>query len=223
MTQRELIEIVQQHHSQMGYKEIRLALNRAQNDYCARTELLKKTYIQTSVAGQRYYELSSDILKISRVQINDVEIPRLIGSPIIDDDEFDNADGLSSGSTSSNERFWYVDSGRLGVVEKVLNAVTRDDKISNYQSISEAKEMRIFAISQGTDFTSTLTQESELPTQFHEALSHKVISDGYLTPPTVNIDAHKIFYTKYIDMVKEGRKYARSNYNQTGFIRQTHF
>ena len=117
MTQRELIEIIQQHHTQMGYKEIRLALNRAQNDYCARTELLKKTYIQTSVAGQRYYELSSDILKISRVQINDVEIPRLIGNPIIDDDEFDSADGLTAGTSSSNERYWYVDSGRLGVVE----------------------------------------------------------------------------------------------------------
>ena len=184
---------------------------------------MKKTYTQTSVAGQRYYELSSDILKISRVQINDVEIPRLIGSPIIDDDEFDNTDGLTAGTSSSNERYWYVDSGRLGVVEKVTNAVTRDDKTSDYQSISVAKEMRIYAIGQGTDFGTTLTQESDLPTQFHEALSHKVISDGYLIPPTVNVDAHKMFYIKYMDMVKEGKKYAKSNYNQTGFIRQTHF
>tara|TARA_R110002012_G_C11591766_1_gene606318 strand:- start:195 stop:866 length:672 start_codon:yes stop_codon:yes gene_type:complete len=223
MKQLELIELVQQHHPDMGYTEIRSALNRAQNDYSARTELLKKTYTQTSVAGQRYYELSSDILKITRVQINDVEIPRLIGSPIIDDDEFDNTDGLTAGSTSSNERYWYIDSGRLGVVEKVTNAITRDDKTSDYQSISVAKEMRIYAIGQGTDFGTTLTQESDLPTQFHEALSHKVISDGYLIPPAVNVDAHKMFYTKYMDMVKEGRKYARSNYNQTGFIRQTHF
>ena len=41
MKQRELIEIIQQHHAKMGYKEIRLALNRVQNDYCARTELIK--------------------------------------------------------------------------------------------------------------------------------------------------------------------------------------
>ena len=80
-----------------------------------------------------------------------------------------------------------------------------------------------YKLGQGTDFGTTLTQESDLPAQFHEALSHKVISDGYLIPPTVNVDAHKMFYTKYMDMVKEGKKYARSNYNQTGFIRQTHF
>ena len=223
MTQKELLELVKQHHPTMGNTEIRAKLNRAQYDFCARTELLKKTYTQTSVAGQRYYELSSDILKITRVQINDVEIPRLIGNPIIDDDEFDSADGLTAGTSSSNERYWYVDSGRLGVVEKVTNAVTRDDKTSDYQSISVAKDMRIYAIGQGTDFGTTLTQESDLPTQFHEALSHKVISDGYLIPPTVNVDAHKMFYIKYMDMVKEGKKYAKSNYNQTGFIRQTHF
>ena len=222
MKQLQLIELIQQHHPK-GYTEIRAALNRAQDDFCARTELMKKTYTQTSIAGQRYYELDDNIIKILRIQINNVDIPRLIGSPIIDDDEFDASAGTGASATSSNERYWYVDSGRLGVVEKVTNAITRDDKTSDYQSISVAKEMRIYAIGQGTDFGTTLTQESDLPTQFHEALSHKVISDGYLIPPTVNADAHKIFYTKYMDMVKEGRKYARSNYNQTGFIRQTHF
>ena len=222
MKQLQLIELIQQHHPK-GYTEIRAALNRAQDDFCARTELMKKTYTQTSIAGQRYYELDDNIIKILRIQINNVDIPRLIGSPIIDDDEFDASAGTGASATSSNERYWYVDSGRLGVVEKVTNAITRDDKTSDYQSISVAKEMRIYAIGQGTDFGTTLTQESDLPTQFHEALSHKVISDGYLIPPTVNVDAHKMFYIKYMDMVKEGKKYAKSNYNQTGFIRQTHF
>ena len=86
MKQRELIEIIQQHHAKMGYKEIRLALNRVQNDYCARTELIKTTYNQTSVAGRRYYELDENILKVTSVQINDVTIPRLQGNPIINDE-----------------------------------------------------------------------------------------------------------------------------------------
>ena len=222
MKQLQLIELIQQHHPK-GYTEIRAALNRAQDDFCARTELMKKTYTQTSIAGQRYYELDDNIIKILRIQINNVDIPRLIGSPIIDDDEFDASAGTGASATSSNERYWYVDSGRLGVVEKVTNAITRDDKTSDYQSISVAKEMRIYSIAQANDFTDTLTQESELPKQFHEGLAHKVIADGYLTPPNINADAHKIFYIKYMDMVKEGKKYARSNYNQTGFIRQTHF
>ena len=222
MKQRELIELVQQHHPNMGYKEIRLALNRAQNDYCARTELIKTVYNQPSVAGRRYYELDDNILKITSVQINDVTIPRLQGNPIIDDDEYDGEDGLGAGTSSSNDRYWYIVDNKLAIVEKILRTLTRDDKTSNFQSISEAKEIRLNTISQGSDFTSNLNDVSELPAQFHEGLSYKVIADGYLVG-NVNIDAHKIFYAKYKDSVKEGRKYARSNYTQTGNIRQTHF
>ena len=222
MKQLELIELVQQHHPQMGDTEVRKSLNRAQNDYCARTELIKQTYIQTSVAGRRYYNLDENIITILSIQINDVTIPRLQGDPIIDDDEYDNTDGLGAGSTSSNERYWYINNNRLAIVEKVNNAITRDDKISNFQSISEAKEIRINSISQATDFTDNISDISELPIQFHEGLAYKVIADGYLVG-NVNIDAHKIFYTKYKDSVKEGRKYARSKHIQTGNIRQTHF
>ena len=222
MKQLELIELIKQHHS-IGETEIRKSLNRAQNDYCARTELIKETYVQNSVAGQRYYNLDNNILKITRVQINDVEIPRLQGDPMIDDDEFDGGSGLSSASKSSNDRYWYVSQGRLAIVEKVNNAITRDDKTSNFQSISVAKEIRIYAIAQATDFGDDLTQQSDLPLQFREALAHKVISDGYLLPPSVGMEAHKIFYAKYMNFVKEGKKFARSNYTQTGNIRQAHF
>tara|TARA_R110002020_G_scaffold370825_1_gene582476 strand:- start:406 stop:1080 length:675 start_codon:yes stop_codon:yes gene_type:complete len=224
MTQLELIEIVQQHHPAMGQTEIRLALNRAQDDYSARTELIKTSYVQNSTAGKRYYELHSDILKITKVQINDVEIPRLLQMPIIDDDEWaDGTNGLPAPSSSTNERYWYVDNKRLGVVERLSNAVTRDSKSSEFQSISEAKEMRIHAIAQATDFTTTLTSSSDLPSQFHEALSSKVIAEGYLRPPNLNPNLYTVFDVKYKDFVKEGRKYARSNYGHTGHIKPVDF
>jgi len=223
MKQLELIELIQQHFPLMRETEIRKALNRAQNDYCARTELIKETYVQNSIAGHRYYNLDDNILKIMSVQINDVEIPRLQGNPIIDDDEFDGAEGLTTPSSSSNERYWYIRNNQLGLVEKIRNAVTRDDKTTDFQSISEVKEIRIYAISQGTDFGDDLTQESDLPVQFREALTYKVISDGYVIGESANPEAHKVFYTKYMDSVKQGRKFARSNYTQTGNIRQTHF
>ena len=222
MKQFELIELIKQHHP-IGETEIRKSLNRAQNDYCARTELIKETYVQNSVAGQRYYNLDNNILKITRVQINDVEIPRLQGDPIIDDDEFDGGSGLSSASKSSNDRYWYVSQGRLAIVEKVNNAITRDDKTSNFQSISVAKEIRIYAIAQATDFGDDLTQQSDLPIQFIEGLAYKVIADSYLTPTNIDAELHKMFYTKYMDIVREGKKFARSNYIQTGNIRQAHF
>ena len=214
MTQKQLIELIQQHHPGMGETEIRLALNRAQDDYCAKTELIKDTYTQNSVAGQRYYTIDSQIIKITSVQVNDVTIPRLIGKPIIDDDEFDAETGLTAPSTSSDDRYWYTDSGRLGVVERIVGTSSRDGKISDYQSISAVKEIRIFAISQATDFTTDLTEVSELPSQFHDALVYKIIADGYLKSglEEFNPQVSQIFDGKYDVLVKDGKKHARSQY-----------
>ena len=209
-----MIELIQQHHPGLGETEIRLALNRAQDDYCAKTELIKETYTQNSVAGQRYYTIHAQVLKILSVQVNDVEIPRLIGKPIIDDDEFDAQTGLTVPSTSSDNRYWYTDNGRLGVVEKISSATSRDGQVSDYQSISEVKEIRMFTISQATDFTTDLTEVSELPTQFHDALISKVVSDAYLKSGLAefNPQVAQIFDAKYMDSVKEGKKHARSQY-----------
>ena len=214
MTQKQLIELIQQHHATMGETEIRLALNRAQDDYCAKTELIKETYTQNSVAGKRYYTIDPQIIKIASVQVNDVEIPRLIGKPIIDDDEFDAETGLTAPSTSSDDRYWYTDSGRLGVVERIVGTASRDGKISDYQSISAVKEIRIFAISQATDFTTDLTEVSELPSQFHDALSYKVLSEAYLKGQSAefNPQASQLFEAKYMSLVKDGKKHARSQY-----------
>tara|TARA_R100001594_G_scaffold9786_2_gene23641 strand:+ start:2710 stop:3006 length:297 start_codon:yes stop_codon:yes gene_type:complete len=92
MTLNEMIELVQQHHPQMGNNEIRLLLNRASDDFCAKTELIKHSFSlgadvnpDSSTANKRYYTLPSDILTIREVWLNNVRIPRLIGKPIIDD------------------------------------------------------------------------------------------------------------------------------------------
>ena len=227
MTQKQLIELIQQHHAAMGETELRLALNRAQDDYCAKTEIIKATYTQDSVAGQRYYTLDAQILKITKVQINDVDIPRLIGTPIIDDDEFDAATGLTAPASSSNERFWYIGNDRLALVEKAASTITRDGKQSDYQSISEVKEIRIYAIAQATDFTTDLTEVSEIPNQFHDALVYKVVSDSYLKAGTevFNPQVSQIFEAKYQALVQDGKKKARDNYVSSGsaVIRPTDF
>ena len=86
MTLKEMIEIVQQHHPTMGETEIVRQLNRAKDDFCAQTEILKDSYTTSTVANQRYYSLDKKILKVQSVWLNDVEIPMLVGKPIIDDD-----------------------------------------------------------------------------------------------------------------------------------------
>ena len=86
MTTKEMIELVQQHHPHMGEKEIINRLNRVKDDFCARTEIVKDSYTTTTVANQRYYTISSNIIKILSVWLNDVQIPMLLGKPTIDDD-----------------------------------------------------------------------------------------------------------------------------------------
>lgn len=226
MTQGQMIELIQQHHPGMGETLIRLNLNRAQDDFCTQAETNKSTFTDTSVAGQRYYDLNSKVLHITEVQVNDVSIPRLIGKPIIDDDEHTGA-GLSAGANSTNDRFWYIDSARLGIVEKIAGVTTRDDKVSDYQSISKAGlEIRTFAISKVIDFTSSLTSSSKIPEQFHDALIYKVISEGYTLGGTQEVrpDMATYFDRKYLEMVKKGRKFARGGYTgKTTIIRATDF
>jgi hypothetical protein len=86
MTTKEMIELVQQHHPHMGETEIINNLNRAKDDFCQETEIVKDTYTSSTVASQRYYTLDSNIIKIKSVWLNDVRIPMLTGKPIIDDD-----------------------------------------------------------------------------------------------------------------------------------------
>ena len=44
MTLNEMIELIRQHHPNMADNEIRLLLNRASDDFCAKTELIKHSF-----------------------------------------------------------------------------------------------------------------------------------------------------------------------------------
>ena len=86
MKTKEMIELVQQHHPHLGEVEAIKLLNRAKDDFCARTEIVKDSYTTSTVANQRYYKLDTKIIKIQSIWLNDVEIPMLLGKPGIDDD-----------------------------------------------------------------------------------------------------------------------------------------
>jgi len=84
-TQKELIELVQQHFPNKGHVEIRKMLNRAQDEICSSAEPLQSFLEITTVAGTRFYTPAVDIIKISRVEMQDengqyFQIPRLLGS-----------------------------------------------------------------------------------------------------------------------------------------------
>ena len=92
MTLREMVELIQQHHPHMKEQEIRLLLNRASDDFCSKTEMIKHSFSlgadvdpDDTTANKRYYRLPDEVLTIREVYLNDVRIPRMIGKPIIDD------------------------------------------------------------------------------------------------------------------------------------------
>jgi hypothetical protein len=225
MKQRTMLELIKQHHPQMGNAEARIKLNNAQDDFCAKTELIRNTYRQLSTAGKRYYTLDKDILRILKVQLDDIDIPRLLEPPVIDDDEFDGAQGRQDANTGATKYAWYVSNKRLGVVEYIPEGITINHNKTYYQSISTSDlEIRLFTIGQASDFTSaTMNNESDLPTQFHEALVYKVVSDGYLSGDNLQPELSQLFDAKYMSLVKEAKKQGRSNYQTDGIIRPQDF
>ena len=85
MTFQDMLEQVRLHHPTLLENEIRVALNSAQDDFSQKTDILKTTYTQPTIANQRWYLLNSQILTIKSVEIDNIKIPRLIGDPPVTD------------------------------------------------------------------------------------------------------------------------------------------
>ena len=50
--------------SGINYEQIVKSINRAKDDFCAKTEIVKDTYTSQTNANQRYYTLDNKILKL---------------------------------------------------------------------------------------------------------------------------------------------------------------
>jgi hypothetical protein len=86
---KEMVEMVQQHHPDMGVTEIVKMLNISQDEYSQRTRMLEKATQFDLSDGQRYYALDGAILEIKSVDMvgadgsaDHVNIPKLVGRPI---------------------------------------------------------------------------------------------------------------------------------------------
>lgn len=81
MTQKQMLEMVRQHHPDVSETQIRLWLNAAMEDFARRTRMLSGAFEFTTVPDQRYYGLSDDILEITSVDYDGYDIPRLGNRP----------------------------------------------------------------------------------------------------------------------------------------------
>lgn len=81
-----MVELVQQHHPQMGAQEIIKMINRAQDEYSSRTRILEGNSAITVVEDQRRYSLDVSgnkdaIMEIKSVDLNGEQIKRYVGRP----------------------------------------------------------------------------------------------------------------------------------------------
>ena len=76
-----MIEMVRQHHPNASETQIRLWLNSALSEFGRRTRMLTGAFTFSTVADQRYYGLSDDILEIISVDYDGYDIPRLGNRP----------------------------------------------------------------------------------------------------------------------------------------------
>ena len=86
MKLKEMVELVQQHHPQMGAQEVIKMINRAQDEYTSRTRILEANTSITVVEDQRRYSLDVSgnkdaIMEIKSVDLNGEQIKRYVGRP----------------------------------------------------------------------------------------------------------------------------------------------
>tara|TARA_Y100001963_G_C6706952_1_gene412355 strand:- start:138 stop:899 length:762 start_codon:yes stop_codon:yes gene_type:complete len=253
MNKQQLTELLRLHHRDVSNRQLEMYIEQSANRIAERTGAIKKTFLISSVAGARWYDLDGSIIKINKVYFNDVKIPRLIDDPIIEDEEISNPNDASDTALStpaanaSNKRFWMINdydgdkgttkSKRLGIVEKVTNAVTRDGRTSNFQScsISGSTNIRVYADTFASQFTSsgvgtdeddamlsTVGPLKDIPAAFHEVLLTGAIAIGYKYPPNLDFNISAAFEQEFERGIKRIRKQERTKVS-TGFIKPQDF
>ena len=85
MTQQQMIDMVRQHHPNVTETQARLWLNAGLDEFARRTRMLTGAFTFSTVADQRWYGLSDDVLEIISVDYDGYDIPRLGTRPEIRD------------------------------------------------------------------------------------------------------------------------------------------
>ena len=119
------------------------------------------------------------------------------------------------------QKLWFIDKlGKLGLIEKASSVVKKDGFQTDWTSISSVKAVRLYAISKDSDISiNELTNTfNQIPGEYHEALVYKAVAMGYKDPRNMNIELAQYFDNEYMIAVKQGKKFSKSNYSDSGYI-----
>ena len=116
---------------------------------------------------------------------------------------------------------WWVERERVGIME-----YAKGEDLSCLAPPSGASaglKAGFLVTRRANDFTTDLSEQSEIPPQFHEALAYRVIAMGYLSPQNLNPQLAQQFDNMFARMIKEGKKYARRQHTSGGSITPVDF
>ena len=112
-----------------------------------------------------------------------------------------------------SQYLWWIERGQFALAYYDPSVADPDNEFTSPDTAG--KEIRLFYTAKDGPFTDgtsiDLTETSGLPSQFHEALVNKAIALGYERRPDM-IQMSTFFYGKYMDGVKEGKKFAYREY-----------
>ncbi len=130
---------------------------------------------------------------------------------------------MADRSEYTNKYFWYIVGDRIALVEK--KAEGAEEGTGSFTSITTAGiKIRLEYVTRPKKFTGTLTESSEIPEQFHEALAMKVIADMYKLPgENFNLQVAQYFDQQYAQEIREAKKYASRHHVRGGQIRPVEF
>ena len=124
------------------------------------------------------------------------------------------------------KRAWFIDkANKLAIIEKSSFAITKDGYTSNWKSISEIKDLRLYTISRDADLSTGAMDATwnQIPEQWHEVIVYKAIATGYKDPRHLDIQVAQYFDQEYSLGVAQARKESRNSYQSTGTIKQQDF
>jgi len=110
---------------------------------------------------------------------------------------------------STKENVWWIERDSIGLA--VYDAL--ESEKNRYASLSSALTVTLFYYKKGNHFTTldantaSMTEQSDLPIQFHQYLVDKVVQKGYEYKPEM-IQMAPYFERKFEKGIKEGKMFA---------------
>ena len=116
---------------------------------------------------------------------------------------------------------WWVERERVGIMEYAKGSSL--SCLIPISSASAGQKAGFFVTRRANNFGVDLSENSEIPPQFHEALAWRVIAQGYLTPQNLNPQLAQAFSSLYAAKIKDAKKYAKRQHTSGGFITPVDF